>query len=111
MARGVDGCIAVLGGFADGRAGDCIVRRSRAGYDVLLVERPASRTWCVPRVSRAELVYAVTCVGLFVVAALDGGDQVWPYITLTVALLPAGLFSLALLPAECCRPVPPLAGA
>src|SRR4051794_19172518 len=67
------------------------------GDDVLLFAGPASRTWCVPRVSRAELVYAVTCIALFVVAALDGGDQVWPYITLTVALLPAGLFSLALL--------------
>src|SRR3954452_3355693 len=68
-----------------------------ARSDLLLVERPASHTWLVPRVSRAELVYAVTCVALFVVAALDGGDHVWAYLTLTVALLPAGLFSLALL--------------
>jgi hypothetical protein len=51
----------------------------------------------VPRVSRPELLYVLICCALVVIAALDGGAHVWPYIALTIALLPAGIFSLVLL--------------
>ena len=50
-----------------------------------------------PRLTKAETLYVLTCLALLLLAALDGGDHLWPYIALTAALAPAGVFGVDLL--------------
>jgi hypothetical protein len=46
---------------------------------------------------------------LLIIAAWDGGEHLWPYIALTLALLPAGLFGVVLL-ALAADGLPPVLG-